>query len=68
LTNVSLKLPASIHRFSTNAGDAAILNTALASHLGVKPGDSILLRVQKPSLLSAKRRSLRNRIRRSLCA
>ena len=39
-------------KFSTNAGDAAILNTALASHLGVKPGDSVLLRVQKPSLLS----------------
>ena len=39
-------------QFSTNAGDTVILNTALASHLGVKPGDSVLLRVQKPSLLS----------------
>jgi putative ABC transport system permease protein len=39
-------------QFSTNEGDVVILNTALASHLGVKAGDSVLLRVQKPSLLS----------------
>ena len=39
-------------RFSTNAGDMVILNRALASHLKMKAGDSVLLRVQKPSLLS----------------
>jgi putative ABC transport system permease protein len=38
--------------FGSGAGDSVILNTALASHLRVKPGDSVLLRVQKPSLLS----------------
>jgi putative ABC transport system permease protein len=48
LAEVAKKYP----QFSTNAGDVVILNTALASHLGVKPGDSVLLRVQKPSLLS----------------
>ena len=39
-------------RFSTNAADAVILNAGLASQLRVKAGDSVLLRVQKPSLLS----------------
>ena len=39
-------------QFLTHASDAVILNAALASHLRVKPGDSVLLRVQKPSLLS----------------
>jgi len=48
LTEITKKHP----QFSTNTSDAVILNTALASHLGVKAGDSVLLRVQKPSLLS----------------
>jgi putative ABC transport system permease protein len=39
-------------RFTTNETEAVVLNTALASHLRVKAGDSVLLRVQKPSLLS----------------
>lgn len=38
--------------FPSNAADVVILNAALASHLRVQPGDSVLLRVQKPSLLS----------------
>src|SRR5687767_1620485 len=38
--------------FAATAGDSVILNNALALHLRVKPGDSVLLRVQKPSLLS----------------
>jgi putative ABC transport system permease protein len=32
--------------------DGVLLNDALAQHLQARPGDSILLRVQKPSLLS----------------
>ena len=32
--------------------DSVVLNTALARQLRVKPGDAIVLRVQKPSLLS----------------
>ena len=32
--------------------DAVLLNEALARQLGAKPGDTILLRAQKPSLLS----------------
>ncbi|HMJ67238.1 MAG TPA: ABC transporter permease, partial [Candidatus Binatia bacterium] len=39
-------------QFATNASDSVILNAALASHLRVKVGDSVLLRVHKPSLLS----------------
>lgn len=39
-------------RFGTNATATVIVNAALASQLRVKPGDSVLLRVQKPSLLS----------------
>lgn len=39
-------------RFGSNDADVVILNTALASQLQVKAGDSVLLRVQKPSLLS----------------
>jgi ABC-type antimicrobial peptide transport system permease subunit len=48
LAEVTAKHP----RFATNATDSVILNTALASHLGVKQGGTVLLRVQKPSLLS----------------
>jgi putative ABC transport system permease protein len=39
-------------RFGTDATEAVVLNTALAAQLRVKAGDSVLLRVQKPSLLS----------------
>jgi putative ABC transport system permease protein len=39
-------------RFGTNDNDIVILNMGLASHLRVKAGDSVLLRVHKPSLLS----------------
>lgn len=35
-----------------NQADAVILNEPLAAQLRVKPGDAIVLRVQKPSLLS----------------
>jgi len=35
-----------------NAADSVVLNAALASHLQMKVGDSVLLRVHKPSLLS----------------
>jgi putative ABC transport system permease protein len=38
--------------FAPNTPDSVILNTALASHLRVKTGDSVILRVHKPSLLS----------------
>lgn len=48
LAKVTAKHP----HFATNATDSVILNTALASHLGVKQGGTVLLRVQKPSLLS----------------
>ncbi len=36
----------------TTNSDSVVLNTALAAHLRVKPGDTVLVRVQKPSLLS----------------
>ena len=38
--------------FSNVAPDAVVLNESLAEQLKTKPGDTILLRVQKPSLLS----------------
>jgi ABC-type antimicrobial peptide transport system permease subunit len=38
--------------FAAGAADSVILNTALASHLRVKVGDLVILRVHKPSLLS----------------
>jgi ABC-type lipoprotein release transport system permease subunit len=41
-TSVSEKIPP----------DSVVLNTALAQQLGVKPGETVILHVQKPSLLS----------------
>jgi putative ABC transport system permease protein len=48
LERVAPKAP----RFATNEGETVVLNRALATHLRVKIGDEVLLRVQKPSVLS----------------
>lgn len=38
--------------FPSNTVEAVLLNKALAAHLRVQPGDTVLLRMHKPSLLS----------------
>ncbi len=39
-------------RYNSDSGGEVILNEPLAAHLNVKVGETILLRIQKPSLLS----------------
>src|SRR5438105_1504816 len=46
------RLQPSAPAFSSEAADEVVLNRALAAHLNAKAGDTILLRVQKPSVLS----------------
>ena len=46
------QLAESAARFGDLAADAVVLNEALAGAAQSKPGDTILLRIQKPSLLS----------------